>query len=60
VYGLLVGSFFATSAYHFFPYFLVGYTSALVAMVEAKQETAAAEEVGEEVHGKYEPVLLAG
>lgn len=60
VYGLLVGSFFATSAYHFFPYFLVGYTSALVAIVEAKQETAAAEEVGEEVHGKYEPVLLAG
>ncbi|MGO9649136.1 MAG: O-antigen ligase family protein [Terriglobales bacterium] len=60
VYGLIVGSFFATSAYHFFPYFLVGYTSALVVIVETKQETAAAGEVQEEIHGEYEESLLAG
>jgi hypothetical protein len=60
LYGFMVGSFFADSAYHFFPYFLVGYTSALVAIVEGKQETEAIGKVQEEIHGEYEQVLLAG
>jgi O-antigen ligase len=60
LYGFMVGSFFAASAYHFFPYFLVGYTSALVAIVEGKQETEAIGKVQEEIHGEYEQVLLAG
>jgi O-antigen ligase len=59
LYGFMVGSFFADSAYHFFPYFLVGYTSALVAIVEGKQETEAIGKVQEEIHGEYEQVLLA-
>jgi O-antigen ligase len=58
--GFLVGSFFADSAYHFFPYFLVGYTSALVAIVEAKQQPGAVAELQEETHGEYEAALLAG
>jgi len=32
--GFLVGSFFTTAAYQFFPYFLVGYTTALAAIVK--------------------------
>jgi len=59
LYGFMVGSFFADSAYHFFPYFLVGYTSALVAIVEAKHQPEAPEEIQEEIHGEYEQVLLA-
>jgi O-antigen ligase len=57
LYGFMVGAFFADSAYHFFPYFLVGYTSALVAIVEAKQEAGATEEIQEQT---YEESLLAG
>jgi hypothetical protein len=61
LYGFMVGTFFADSAYHFFPYFLVGYTSALVAIAEAKNgETEATGEAQEEIHGEYEESLLAG
>jgi putative inorganic carbon (hco3(-)) transporter len=55
LYGFMVGSFFASSAYQFFPYFLVGYTSALVAIVETKNdETGAVGEVQEEIYGEYD------
>jgi O-antigen ligase len=36
LYGFMVGSFFSASAYHYFPYFLVAYTSALLAIASAK------------------------
>lgn len=35
--ALLVGSFFASTAYHFFPYFLVAYASALCAIAGRQQ-----------------------
>jgi O-antigen ligase len=38
MYAFLVGSFFAACAYHFFPYFLIGYSTAIVAIVESQQE----------------------
>jgi O-antigen ligase len=38
LYGFMVGSFFSSAAYHFFPYFLVAYTSALLAIVSAKED----------------------
>ncbi|HEX8817042.1 MAG TPA: O-antigen ligase family protein [Terriglobales bacterium] len=41
--GYVIGSFFAAVAYHFFPYFLVGYTSAL-AMITTQDESVAEEE----------------
>jgi O-antigen ligase len=52
--GFMVGSFFASSAYQFFPYFLVGYSSGLVAIVEAKYETLATGQVQEEIHEEYD------
>jgi O-antigen ligase len=60
LYGFMVGSFFTLFAYHFYPYFLVGYTSALVAIVEAKREkTQAVGEVQEEFRGEYEEPATA-
>jgi putative inorganic carbon (hco3(-)) transporter len=60
LYGFVVGSFFSSSAYQFFPYFLVGYTSALVAIVEAKKdETGASGEVQEEIYGEYQDPAAA-
>ena len=60
LYGFVVGSFFSSSAYQFFPYLLVGYTSALVAMVEAKKnETGAGWEVQEEIYGEYQEPAAA-
>jgi O-antigen ligase len=57
--GFMVGSFFSASAYQFFPYFLVGYTSALVAIVQPKEEAVAASEVQEEIHENYDRTAAA-
>jgi hypothetical protein len=63
LYGFVVGSFFSSSAYQFFPYFLVGYTSALVAIVEAKKTKR--ERLGkfrkrfEEIYGEYQEPAAA-
>jgi O-antigen ligase len=60
LYGFIVGSFFADSAYHFFPYLLVGYTSALVVIMEAKiDETGAVGKLQEEIDGEYEPAAAS-
>jgi O-antigen ligase len=37
--GFVVGACFAPEAYQFFPYFTVGYTSVLVALVKERQAT---------------------
>ncbi|MGB0103082.1 MAG: O-antigen ligase family protein [Candidatus Sulfotelmatobacter sp.] len=39
--GFVVGAFFAPVAYHYFPYFTVGYTSVLVAMAAERQPAEA-------------------
>jgi O-antigen ligase len=55
LYGFAVASFFADSAYQFFPYFLVAYTSALRLIVSSKEEeTVTLEEFPEEIDGGYE------
>ena len=54
LWGFLVGSFFTASAYQFFTYFLVGYSSGLVAIIEAKYETVGRTEVQEEITGEYD------
>jgi O-antigen ligase len=60
LYGFMIGSFFSYSAYQFFPYFLVGYSSALVAIAEAKEPEAAGEELQGEIHGqRWEPAPLS-
>jgi O-antigen ligase len=60
LYGFMVGSFFSASAYQFFPYFLVGYSSALVGTVERQHEAGAIGEVQDQIDGSYEEsVLLA-
>jgi O-antigen ligase len=64
LWGFMVGSFFASSAYQFFPYFLVAYSSGLVAIAETKYGTLAAEqttdEVPEEIYGAYdEPATIS-
>jgi len=53
--GFVVGSSFAASAYHFFPYFLVGYTSALLAIVSTNKvsETHELESVFAESYGRH-------
>jgi len=56
LWGFMVGSFFASSGYQFFPYFLVAYTSSLLAIVQAKQHegTQVSGERHEEVLAEYE------
>jgi len=59
LYGFIVGSFFSTSAYQMFPYILLGYSSGLVAIVEAKYGTPAGEDQ-EEIYGEYdEPAAVS-
>lgn len=41
MYAFIVGSFFAACAYHFFPYFLMGYSTGLVAITESHYQTEA-------------------
>jgi O-antigen ligase len=48
LYGFMVGSFFAASAYHFFPYFLVGYTTALATITSQNESGATEQEIGED------------
>ncbi len=63
LYGFIVGSFFSTSAYQMFPYLLLGYSTGLAAIVEAKYGTLGVEvheEAQEEIHGGYdEPASLS-
>jgi O-antigen ligase len=54
LYGFMVGSFFSSAAYHFFPYFLVAYTSALLAIISAKEgETKNADKDPQEIDAEY-------
>ena len=48
--GFVVGAVFGPEAYHFFPYFAVAYTSALVAIVKEMDEKAPTEPAAAGVH----------
>lgn len=63
LWGFLVGSFFTASAYQFFTYFLVGYSSGLVTIIEARYEMVGSTEVQEGAAGEYDEtaaLLIAG
>lgn len=51
--GFLVGSFFTASAYHFFPYFMVAYSTALVAIAQTKYGNADAPETSNDFSPDY-------
>jgi O-antigen ligase len=52
--GFLVGSFFTASAYHFFPYFLVGYSTALMAIAQTKYGNADGAETSTDISPDYD------
>jgi O-antigen ligase len=54
MYAFIVGSFFAACAYHFFPYFLMGYSTGLLAIIESQYQTGteAPQESYEAIYGE--------
>jgi O-antigen ligase len=57
--GFLVGSFFTASAYHFFPYFLVAYSTGLMAIAQTKYGNADAAETSTDISPDYDVTAAA-